>query len=248
MAIRYYTENLAKIPFRLSYALFKHSMPAPLALVIATWLWVYDRLGFRVAPQHGVAFYGSEYPIDPSELPGKAVAKWAPLLEQFRDLGFIPLRTQRTPTIGAKLHYSTSLLHEGSSTVAVLEWIRLPGAGGFEESTTVELSTYPETGPDIVTGIAPAATALLSDMYDLESAEVVCLEDTRPLSESYQAHLERRNGRRCVAMTEDDALAEMEVRDKRRFTELIAKEYLRELTAEEIARLEQADVGDLHNC
>lgn len=247
MSTRYYTENLAKIRYKhLKQALAPTA--GPLAGLMAGGLRLAFMAGVRLPAAHGDGFPGSERTIDPAELPSAAVAKWAPILEQLRDLGFEPLRTCQDQTVGAKLHFGTTLYNPTGNAVAILEWTRMAGAGGFEENTPLELNAYIDGGPDIVTGVVRRQDIAMADLVQIESAEIVSFDNRRPLGELYAQHRERCAGKDVIAVGEENVEALVDARARQRFDELLQSGLLRELSPDEVKRLAAADVGELHDC
>jgi hypothetical protein len=189
---------------------------------------------------------GSATQVDPSALPAPAIARWAPILEQLRDLGFQPLKCETADTVGAKLQCSTVLLDPPGETLAILEWIRMPAANGMEENTPLELNSYCDGEPDIVTGVVRKIDVAMSEMLNIDSVDLISLENNRPLAEHYATHQQRCVGKKLVRLTEENALRVVSERAQRRQQEVMDWGFLRELKPEEIERLRAVDLTELH--
>ncbi|MGI9428046.1 MAG: hypothetical protein ACR2NM_05270 [Bythopirellula sp.] len=242
----YYTEDIAVVPFRLLCHAISPTMPRPAAWIVAALIRIAGKFGLRLPPTHGVGFVGSETQVEPSELPPPAIALWAPILEQLRDLGFQPLKCEIAATVGTKLLCSTVLLDSPGETLAILEWTRMPTANGMEENTPLELNSYCDGQPDIVTGVVRKIDVPMSEMLKIDSVEMISLANNRPLAERYAAHQQRCVGKKVLRLTEESALRVVRERGKLRLQEVMDWGFVRELKPAEIERLRGVDLTELN--
>lgn len=245
MASRYYSIEISQVPFRYLCHAIGATMPRPVAWLIAAMIRLGSKVGLRLPPTYGDAFPGEEHLIDPQQLPPQAIARWAPLLEQLRDLGFEPLKTEHVPTVGGKLHYSTVLLDRPGTTMATLEWTRTSMGESFEEDVPLELNSYCDQGHDVVTGIVRKRDVPMAEVLQLDFVDMISVENNRPLAQRYREHQERQQGRRILQLTAEEALPVMRQRGEQRFNSLLAQGLLRELTAAEVEKLSQVDQSGL---
>ncbi len=244
--MQYYAEDTSAVPFRLLCVALKPMMPWPAAWLVAVLIRLGGKLGFRLPLTYGVGYPDTETEIDPQELPPGAISLWAPILEQLRDLGFQPLKCERMATVGTKLHCSTVLLNQPGNTTAILEWTRMMGAKGIEENTPLEFNSYVDDAPDVVTGVVRKVDVPMSEMLQLESVEMISLENNRPLAESYQQHRQRCEGRHVLRLSEENALQVVRDRGQQRFEALLESGILCELSSAEVDRLREMDLTELH--
>lgn len=222
-------------------------MPKPAAWIVAALIRIAGKFGKGLPPSHGVGFPGTEKIVGPEELPAPAIARWAPALEQLRDLGFEPLKCEIAQTVGTKLNCSTTLIDELGTTTAVLEWSRMKGAKGMEEVTPLELNSYREDNPDIVTAVVRKTDIAMSEMVNIDSVDMISLENSHPIAQRYQEHLDRCQGKSVKGLTLDEALAFIHDRAEKRFAALLETGIIRELQPKEIECLSEADTTELRS-
>lgn len=247
MSTRYYTEDTKNIPFRFLVHAISPMMPKPLAWVVAGTIRLFGKFGKGLPPAYGSGFPGSERVGEPGDLPASAIARWAPILEQLKDLDFEPLKCAISDTVGVKMNCSTLLLDPPGTTIAILEWSRINAANGIEEVTPLEFNSYRDDAPDIVTGVVRKIDVPMSEMLEIDSVEMISLEDNRPLAQRYQEHRDRCQGKRVLQMTFDKALEVARERAEKRFDQLLETGIIRELKPAEIEKLRHADLTELHN-
>ncbi len=155
MAERYYVEELTAVPFGTMRRSLATAVPEPVAFALAAFFRMRGLLGWPLKPTHAVGGVGSELVVEADGLPPRAVSRWAPIIEQLRDLGFSPLKCSLGDVIGAKEQASIVLLDEPGSTIATLEWIRMRGGEGVAEKTPLEFNSYADRDPEIMTGFVP---------------------------------------------------------------------------------------------
>lgn len=246
MEARYYSEDTAKIPFKFLVHAISPMMPKPFAWITAGVIRIMGKFGKGLPPSHGTGFPDTEKVVGPEDLPAPAIARWAPLLEQLKDLGFEPLKSEIAATVGVKLSCSTTLLDAPGTTVASLVWTRMNAANGMEEITPLELNSYRDDAPDIVTGVTRKIDVPMAEMLQLDSVEMISFDDTRPLAQRYQEHQDRCQGKRVMQLNHDTALRVIRERAQQRFEGLMQQGLIRELRPEEIERLRQVDLTELH--
>ncbi|TWT78213.1 hypothetical protein Pla123a_10030 [Posidoniimonas polymericola] len=244
MAIRYYAEDISKVP----YKLLRGALAKQLGIVAGPVAFAFrlaGRFGLRLPPNCGVGFPGTDVEVDPSELPAAAVAKWAPLLEQLADLGFEPLRVRKSRVVGMKLQYAATLYQPRHGCVAILEWMRMQGAEGLEENTPLEFDSYCERGPDVMTGMVRREDVPLGAMFQLADVEIENHDNRGPLAERLARHRERCRGRDVIPLHADNVGPLIDDRANRRFGALMESGLLRELSEQEVERLRSIDTTGL---
>ncbi len=247
MDVRYYSDDSARMPFGILVKSISSQVPQPWAWLVAAEIRIRCMFGKKRRPPYGVGFPGTERVVSPSDLPAPAIARWAPILEQLRDLGFEQLKCEIAQIVGVKLSCSVTLLDRPGSTVAILEWSRLNGPGGMVEITPLELDSYREDAPDIVTGVVRKIHVPTAGMIKLDSVEMINLDNTRPLAQRYQEHRNRCQGKTVKQLTINGALEIIRDRAQTRFDGLLKSGILRELNPQEIEELRQADLTELKN-
>ncbi len=247
MEVRYFGEDTSKVPFKFLVHAISPMMPKPLAWLVAAVIRIMGKFGKGLPPAHGMGFPGTETVVGPEDIPAPAIARWAPLLEQLKDLGFEPLKCAISKSVGVKLNCSTTLLDDSGTTVAILDWSRMNAANGMEEITPLEFNSYRDDAPDIVTGVTRKIDVPMAEMLQLDSVELISLENNRPLAQRYQEHRDRCQGKRVMQLNYDSALQVVKERAQQRFEGMLQWGYLRELMPEEIDRLRQADLTELKN-
>ncbi|MEM8944088.1 MAG: hypothetical protein AAGD11_02815 [Planctomycetota bacterium] len=247
MENRYYSENISKIPLPMLVQALAATMPRWIAWVLAIVVRTVDRFGKGLPPSHGVGFVGTEKVVGVDAIPAPAIARWAPLLEQLRDLGFEPIKCELAETVGTKLNCSTTLLDKLGTTTAIVEWSRMKGSAGMEEITPIELNSYRENAADIVTGIVRKIDVPMASMFEVDGVDMISLENNCPLAQRYQEHRDRCHDRQLMRLDTESALKVVHDRAQRRFAALLKTGFLRELTAEEITELRNADLTELYD-
>ncbi|MCA9241383.1 MAG: hypothetical protein KDA37_14340 [Planctomycetales bacterium] len=171
--------------------------------------------------------------VQPADLPSSATDAWRPLLQQLEELGFQRLRLVRPRNIGLKLSYALTLYHDDGDSVATLTWLRLPGEDGVVESSLIELNTYCEDDPDIVTGVVEMQHMAVSDIVRIHGVEIENHDIRRPLSDIYARHLERCAGRKVCPVDASSIASLFDDRSRRRFQQLLEAGSIRELSQAE---------------
>lgn len=239
MAETYYAEEITAIPFSLLKRRMSSVIPGPTAFVMAAAFRLRGLLGMPLKPTYATGELGSEQDVSYDALPARALSRWAPILEEFRDLGFVPLTYSLPDMIGEKQQAAACFLDPTGSTIATLEWIRMRGAGGIEERTPFEFNSYAKDDPDVMTGAATKEDMVLADLLQLDFVDLQILPSHIRPSEIYRRHLERTRGRQFYQMTPETAIEENRTRAKRRFQWLLDKGLLRPLRPAEVACVQE---------
>ena len=239
MADTYYTDEITAVPFGLLTKSLSSVLPSPAALVVAAALRIRGLMGWPLKPTYAVGELGSERNVAYDAIPPRALSRWAPILEELRDLGFAPLKYSLPDMIGEKEQAAAYFLDETGSTIATLEWMRMRGAEGIEEKTPFEFNSYAKDDPEIMTGSVAKEDMVLSDLLQLDFVDLLVLPNHHRPSEIYQRHLERTRGRSFYQMTPEAAVEENRVRTKRRFEWVLNQSLLRPLSPAEVARVRE---------
>ena len=239
MANTYYTEEITAVPFGVMRKGLSAVAPAPIAFVFAAVFRIRGLLGMPLKPSYAVGELGSERDVSYDELPTHAVSKWAPILEELRDLGFAPLKYTLPDIIGEKEQAAACFLDNAGSTIATLEWMRMRGAQGIEEKTPFEFNSYAREDPEVMTGSVTKEDMALADMLKLDFVDLEVMPSTLRPTEVYQRHLDRIKGRSFYEMTSEAAIQENRARTKRRFEWVVDQGLLRPLSPAEVARVSE---------
>ena len=238
MAEHYYAEELTAVPFKSLRRVLAMSVPGPLAFGLAAFFRLRGLLRWPLPPTYAMGDLGSERVVAWESLPARALSRWAPLIEQFRDLHFQPLKYSLGNVIGTKEQVAAVFLDAAGSTLVTLEWIRLPGADGIEERTPLEFNSYADVDPEFMTGVVDEPTLALADVLRIAFVDAVLLSDRLTVAEAYRRHLWIQ-GRTVFHLTPEAALREHERRKARRFAWTVKTGLLRPLTAAEAARVRE---------
>jgi len=239
MATTYYTEEITAVPFGVLRKGLSVVLPSPVAFVIAAVFRLRGLLGMPLKPSYAVGELGSERDVSYDEMPTHAISKWAPILEELRDLGFTPLKYTMPDIIGQKEQAAAYFLDNAGSTIATLEWMRMRGAEGIEEKTPFEFNSYARDDPEVMTGSVTKEDMALADMLKLDFVDLQVLPNTLRPTEVYQRHLQRIQGRSFYEMTPEAALQENKARARRRFEWVADQGLLRPLSPAEVARVSE---------
>ena len=239
MADTYYADEITAVPFGMLKKSMSLVVPGPFAFLLAALFRIRGLMGWPLKPTYAVGGLGSEQDVSYDDLPSQAVSKWAPILEELRDLGFVPLRYCLPDIIGEKEQAAAYFLDQTGSTIATLEWMRMRGAEGIEEKVPYEFNSYARDDPEIMTGSVTKEDMVLSDLLQLEFVDLLILPDRHRPSEIYQRHLERTRGRSFYQMTPEAAVEENRIRAKRRFEWVLNQGLFRPLSPAEVARLRE---------
>jgi hypothetical protein len=237
MAPQYYTEELTAIPFRTLKQGLSSAAPSPLAAVLAAWFRLRGLLHWPLEATCGTGGPETGEVVPREALPPRALSRWAPILEHLGDLGFSALRYTIGDTIGQKQQVVGLFLDEPGTTIATLNWIRMPGAEGPIEKTPLEFNSYAADDPEIMTGCLSREELHLADLLRLPFVDPLLLPDTLGIRAVYRRHRTRIAGRAWHHLTLDSALREHRTRNERRFQWTLERGLMRPLTAAEIDRL-----------
>ncbi len=239
MAETYYAEEITAVPFGLLKKSLSVVLPGPAAFVVAAAFRLRGRLGMPLKPTYATGELGSEQNVSYDALPPRALSRWAPILEEFRDLGFVPLSYSLPDMIGEKEQAAAHFLDATGSTIATLEWMRMRGAKGIEERAPFEFNSYAKDDPEVMTGAAAKEDMVLADLLRLDFVDLQILPNHIRPTEIYRRHLERTHGRPFYQMSPEVAIEENRVRAKRRFQWLLDQGLLRPLRPAEVARVQE---------
>jgi len=239
MSERYFTEELTAVPFGTLKRAMSQGVPAWFAFCFAASTRLRGKLRWPLKPTYAVGGPGSERIVELDAMPPRAFSRWAPITEQFHDLGFQPLRYSIADVIGEKAHAAAIFLDKPGSTIATLEWIRMRGFRGFKERTPVELNSYADEDPEIMTAAANRGELVLAGMFQLEFVDMDFLSDRLSVEEVYEKHQARARGRPVYRMTPESALEEHEKRRDRRFARVLESGLMRPLSPVEIRRVRE---------
>lgn len=242
MADQYYAEEITAVPFGTMRKSLATAVPDPVAFVLAGFFRMRGLLGWPMKPTYAVGGVGSEQVVEPDALPPRAISRWAPIIEQLRDLGFSPIKYSIADVIGQKQQASILFLDEPGRTIATLEWIRMPGGEGIAEKAPLEFNSYAKDDPEIMTGFVPKEDLALAGMLTLDFVDSSLFPNHLPLADVYHRHLARIEGRLFHQMSPEEALPEHRKRSERRFNWALEQGLLRPLAPAEISRLREMDL------
>jgi hypothetical protein len=237
MARQYFAEEITAVPFEILARSLCNVAPAAFAYPLAAFFRLRGMVSWPLRPMYAVGELGSERIVDPTELPTRALSRWAPLIKQLDDLGFIPLKYAIADMIGEKEHVAAVFLDALGTTMVTLEWLRMRGADGLEEKSPFEFNSYGDEDPEIMTGAMNKEDLILADMLTLDFVDAELLSNEMSLRQVYYRHKERIRSRTFYQMTTEAALKEHETRTVRRFTWAVERGLLRSLSQREIERL-----------
>lgn len=238
MSEEYYAENIDRLPFQMTVRLFKRILPGYIAVPLAISFRVKYWLGMAPLPRYATGPVGSGEIVAFEQLPPRAVAQWAPLLEQFNDLGCEPLVYNIPATIGARESASALLLDPAGTTFATLQWMRMEGKGIVEQSS-VELNSFGPSDPEIMTGMVEEEAVMIADVLRLDFVDQKVVSKKVGLQGVYEMHQERIRGRGVSAFSADAATAEYLRRSQRRFEWVLQQGFMRRLSEREIAAIKK---------
>jgi hypothetical protein len=238
MGNEYFVEDLGAIPFRLSVNTFKKFMPSVFAYPFAAYYRICDLIGWRSKPRYAFGTPESGTTVPPDELPARAMSRWAPILERLSDLGFRSVHFKIGDRIGARESAVALFLDGVGSTLATLEWFRIPG-NGIAEQTPLEFNSYGADDPETMTGMVAEEHMGLADMFKLDFVDSVFVSNKVRLERVYQQHQERIRGRSHYVLPLDLAAEEHTKRARRRFNWLLERRIIRQLSPAEIERVKQ---------
>lgn len=232
------------VPFKLLARAMSNAAPAPLAYLLAAFFRLRGLMKWPLQPMYAVGEHGSERTVQRDEMPGRALARWAPITEQLEDLGFRALKYQIADVIGEKEQVAALFLDASGTTVATLEWLRMRGADGFEERSPLEFNSYGDDDPEVMTAAMTDEDLVLADMLQLEFVDSVLLSNRTPIRQLYERHEARVQRRSVYQMTPDAALEEHEKRSERRFSWVVRRGLLRPLRQAEVEMLKRKKTAD----
>lgn len=196
-------------------------------------------LGWYLRPSYAMGQASDARIVTAEEIPSKAWGKWAPYLEQLRDLQFNIIAHRIPDIIGAREHCILLLLHSSGTIIATLEWMRSPGAEEPQELATLELNSYGATDPDILTGCTNPENLVYADMLKLNFVDSHFISNQEPVRVLLQLHQQRVGSKDVYRMNSESAQAEHLLRAKRRFEWLLQVGLVRQLTANEVEAVKQ---------
>lgn len=238
MATEYYAEELTSVPFKIQARLFLNSLPGWMAYPMAAYFRGRGILRWPLTPTHAVGGVGSGRTVQESELPPRATSRWAPLVEQFVDLGFRHLKYSMDEVIGGKEHAAVTFLSGDGSIVATVEWICLLG-DTEQDRTTYELNSYADHDPEFMTAAMHPDDLVLAEMLTLDFVESKSHSMRLPVRRVVESHQARIQGRSVFHMTPEAALAEHARRAARRFQWALETGLLRRLRPREVTALKR---------
>lgn len=239
MADGYFAEEITAVPFGTMRRSLATAVPEPIASLLAAFFRMRGVLGWPLKASYAVGGVGSELVVEPDILPPRAISRWAPIIEQLRDLGFTPLKYSIGDVIGEKEQASIVFLDEPGTTIATTDWIRMRGGEGIAEKTPLEFNSYAEDDPEIMTGFVPKEDLALAGMLTLDFVDSAMFPNHLPLGDVYRRHLARTESRPFYQMTHETALSEHRKRSERRFSWAVEQGLLRPLDPAEVARLQE---------
>lgn len=239
MSEHYFTEELTAVPFGTLKRALSQEEPAWFAFCFAASMRLRGKLRWPLKPTYGVGGPGSEKIVERDAVPPRALSRWAPLTEQLHDLGFQPLRYSIGDAIGEKAQAAALFLDSPGSTIATLEWLRMRGVHALMEKTPIELNSYADEDPEVLTTVANRGEMALAGMFQLEFVDMEFLSDRLSVGEVYEKHQARARGRPVYRMNPDTALDVYEKRRDRRFTRILESGLLRPLSTVEISRVRE---------
>jgi len=237
MAERYYTEELTTIPFKTMRRSMAAMIPGPLAFGVAAYFRLRGLLRWPLPPTYATGDVGSERVVAWESLPARALSRWAPLIEQFRDLHFRPLKYSIGDTIGVKQQAAAVFLDAAGTTLATLEWIRMRGADGITEQSPFEFNSYAAEDPELMTGVVEDSARAMADLLKIAFVDAVLVSNRLTVAAAYRQHLTRIEGRPVFCLASEAALQEHERRRARRFAWAVQAGLLRWLSTAEVARV-----------
>ncbi len=231
----YYCDELTAVPFRVLTRGLSQSMPVSLAFPMSLFIRSRGLMRWYFKPLYAMKGVSDTKWVTADQLSPRAWSKWAPYLEQLRDLQFTPIAHRLPDVIGAREQCSVLFLHVEGKIVASLEWMRTPGANGPQEEVTLELNSYGDQDPDILTGVLNPAHLVFADMLELSFVDSSFMSNATPLHVLFEKH-KRRIGRRPLhCFDSQSAQAEHLSRAKRRFEWMLGRGLIRQLSPKEVA-------------
>jgi hypothetical protein len=230
----YYCEELTAVPFRVLSRGLAQTLPIPIAYCLAAIFRMRGMVRWYLSPSYGMGQASAARIVAAEELSLRAWSKWAPFLEQLRDLEFKVIAHRLPDVIGAREQCILLLLHSSGTIVATLEWMRVPGVPGPQEEVVLEFNSYGDRDPDILTGCTNPAHLIYADMFKLSFVDSYFMSNQLPIRTLLQAHRQRVGSRVMYCMNCESAQAEHQCRANRRFDWLLNSGLLRQLSAREI--------------
>lgn len=230
----YYCENLTAIPLSVLARGFAQSLPSPMAYCLATWFRVRGLLRWYHRPLYAMGEAAEARTVTAEAVMPLASSKLAPYLEQLSDLEFNVIAHRLPDIIGAREQCVLLLLHANGTIVATLEWMRMPGADGPQQEVVLELNSYGNSDPEILTGCTNPAHLVFAEMLKLSFVDSSFTSNQKPIRTLLQTHQRRVGSRQMHRMNCESAQAEHLKRAKRRFDSLCKAGLIRKLSSREV--------------
>ena len=233
-ADRYYCDEHTAVPLRIMARGLSQTLPTPFAYLMAAYIRFRGRMKWYFPPICAMKAVFDTKVVSPEQLSPRAWSKWAPYLEQLRDLHFTPIAHRLPDVIGAREQCTVLLLHADGKTVGTLEWMRNPGTNGPQEDVSLELNSYADQDPDILTGAINPVHLAYAEILNLTLVDSCFMSNQTPIRKLFELHKQRVGNRAMTTLDHESAQTEHIRRAKRRFEWMLKTGFVRLLTPREV--------------
>lgn len=235
MTGEYYVDSFDNLPFAKTVDLFSNQLPRWSAFMLAAEYRLRYWLGFAPKPEYATRWCDTFVSEPREDLPARALSRWAPYLEELRDLGFTEIARLNSDTIGAKAESLIILLDETGTTLVLLTWMRMSAKGGYtEEQTSISFVSYYPDGRELMTGAIPRAQLTLVDVLTPDYVDAQFLGIPIKIANLFQQHKERQEQNDVLQFTPEGILAHYQNQALRFFKYECEAGYLRILAPHEV--------------
>ncbi|MFT5326167.1 MAG: hypothetical protein ACI8P0_004041 [Planctomycetaceae bacterium] len=235
MTGEFYVDSFDSLPFGKTVDLFSNQLPRWSAFVLAAWYRLRYWLGCPPKPEYATRWCDTFVSQPREDLPARALSRWAPYIEELRDLGFTEIAWSNSDTIGAKAEALIILLDETGTTLVLLLWMRMSSKGGYlEEQTSISLVSYYPDGRELMTGAIPRAQLTLVDTLTPDYVDARFLGIPIAIANLIQQHTERQEQNDILQFTPEGILAHYQKQVLRFFKHECEAGFLRPLSPHEV--------------
>lgn len=232
----YYIEDAGQLPFRILYAANRRQLAVWIALPLALLIRTLGMLGLRAKASNGTLWERDFAWQQQQDMPGLALSRWAPRIEQLQDLQFTICAFRKMKTIGNKEEAHCFLFDSDQTTLASLLWMRVGGEAGVEQST-LTFTSWDHDEFQFLTTVFPEKLHMLAGPLTPDYIHLVCAADTLPVGTAYRQHRERPEMINAVRLSVDEMLAQYKKDRVRYFDHARKIRMLRQLSTNEVDAL-----------
>ncbi len=178
-----------------------------LAKLISSWYRFRHIVGWSLPTNYGMADTSRTRIVQRHEFYPEAAATWAPMLEQLHDLRFQLMQYRLPELIGTREQCSCLLLHDSARLSQRLSGKMRYTASSSEKFATLELNSYPEDDPEVLTAALNPEHLIYSEAFKLSFIDSLYLSNQQPLRKVFANHERRLVHRPIKALDQADAIS-----------------------------------------